>query len=65
MCSAITTWLNEYKLIHSTARGELNDPRWQFKIFKTFKETSNYYNLDEEKFHDIYGSDVENYYENR
>ena len=56
---------NEYKLIHSTARGELNDPRWQFKIFKTFKETSNYYNLDEEKFHDIYGSDVENYYENR
>jgi GWxTD domain-containing protein len=56
---------NDYKLIHSTARGEIYDARWQFKIYKTFKETSNYYDLDQEKFHNIYGSDVDDYYENR
>ena len=40
---------NDYKLIHSDAHGELNDPRWRFKIYKTFKDSNGYSNPDQEK----------------
>jgi len=53
---------NDYKLIHSNARGELNDPRWRFKVYKDFREQSDYYNLDQENFRDTYGSMVDDYF---
>jgi GWxTD domain-containing protein len=49
---------NDYKLIHSDARGELYDPRWRFKIYKTFKELNGYSNSDTETYPDSYGSQV-------
>lgn len=50
---------NDYKLIHSDARGELSDPRWKFKIYRTFKELNGYSNLDTETYPDSYGSQVD------
>ncbi|MEO5674339.1 MAG: GWxTD domain-containing protein [Chitinophagales bacterium] len=50
---------NDYKLIHSDARGELNDPRWRFKIFNTFKESNGYGNPDQENYPGAYGSHVD------
>jgi GWxTD domain-containing protein len=53
---------NDYKLIHSNARGELNDPRWKFEVYKNFRESSDYYNLDTENFRPTYGSQVDQFY---
>ena len=50
---------NDYKLIHSDARGELYDARWKFKIYKTFKELNGYSNLDQETYPASYGSQVD------
>jgi GWxTD domain-containing protein len=50
---------NEYKLIHSNAKGELNDPRWKFKVYKSFKDGNGNANFDQEDFRDIYGSQVD------
>jgi GWxTD domain-containing protein len=56
---------NEYELIHSTARGELYDARWQYQVYKSFRETDDYHNLDKEDFRSVYGSQVDDYYNNR
>ena len=56
---------NDYKLIHSEALGELYDPRWKFRIYNTFKDTNGYYNLDVEDFRDTWGSQVDDYFNNR
>ncbi|HYV92999.1 MAG TPA: GWxTD domain-containing protein [Chitinophagales bacterium] len=53
---------NDYKLIHSDARGELSDPRWKFKIFKTFKDVNGYSNFDTETYPDSFGSQVDELY---
>lgn len=50
---------NDYKLIHSDARGELSDSRWKFKIYNTFKEMNGYSNFDTETYPDSYGSQVD------
>ncbi len=56
-CKELAT--GDYQLIHSDARGELNDPRWRFQIFQSFREKSNYYNLDEVRFRETFGSQVD------
>ncbi len=50
---------NDYKLIHSDARGELNDLRWKFKIYKTFRDSNGYSNPDIENYPSTYGSQVD------
>ncbi|MCY7410805.1 MAG: GWxTD domain-containing protein, partial [Chitinophagales bacterium] len=54
---------NEYKLIHSDARGELNDPRWKFKVYKSFKDGNGNTNYDQTEFRDIFGSQVDQSYD--
>lgn len=53
---------NDYDLIHSDALGELNDPRWRFKVYGTFKDSNGYRNLDTQGFRDTWGSQVEENY---
>lgn len=53
---------NDYELIHSNALGELNDPRWRFKIFNTFKDGNGYRNFDVENFRSTWGSQVDEYF---
>jgi GWxTD domain-containing protein len=47
---------NNYKLIHSEARGEINDIRWRFKLTK---RTSQNANLDEVKPANTYGNAID------
>ncbi|MCS6990984.1 MAG: GWxTD domain-containing protein [Chitinophagales bacterium] len=54
---------NNYTLIHSDARGELYDPRWRFRIYRAFRESSDYYNLDETRFRPVFGSQVDKLFE--
>lgn len=56
---------NDYKLIHSEAIGEIKDPRWKFKIYYTFKDSNGYRNLDIDNFRNTWGSQVDDYFENR
>lgn len=53
---------NDYALIHSDALGELNDPRWRFKIYNTFKDGNGYRNFDIDYFRSTWGSQVDQYY---
>jgi GWxTD domain-containing protein len=54
---------NEFRLIHSDARGEVNNPRWRYEIYNSFKERSNSRNIDNTGVRDHYGSDLDNYFE--
>lgn len=54
---------NNYTLIHSDARGELYDPRWRFRIYRAFRESSDFYNLDQTRFRETFGSQVDKLFE--
>ncbi len=54
---------NDYKLIHSEAYGELNDPRWRYKVFDRVKEKYNYTNLDNTRYPNSMGSHVDYNYD--
>jgi hypothetical protein len=56
---------NDYSLIHSEALGEINNPRWRFDIYHTFKDGNGYRNLDIDNFRGTWGSQVDNYFQNR
>jgi GWxTD domain-containing protein len=56
---------NDYKLIHSEALGEIYDARWRFKIHNTFKDSNGFYDLDVTDFKDSWGSQVDDYFNNR
>lgn len=47
---------NEYELVHSTARDEVQDPRWKMKVFNAFKERNNVRDLDNTTIRDHYGT---------
>ncbi len=49
----------EYKLIHSTARGEVNDPRWQIRLQKRML---NSVNLDNEKSVEGQGNNADEFF---
>jgi len=51
----------DYQLIHSTAYGEINDPRWELRLQGRNEQ---YIDLDEEKGRDHYGNQVEDYFNN-
>ena len=53
---------NDYRLIHSDARGEISDSRWKFRIYRTFKDSNGASNLDQEDFRDTFGSQVDQLY---
>lgn len=44
----------EYILVHSDVFGEINDPRWQMRVFKTFQSLD----LDKEQMRDHHGSRI-------
>ncbi|MCS6916218.1 MAG: GWxTD domain-containing protein [Chitinophagales bacterium] len=54
---------NNYSLVHSDARGEIYDPRWRFRIYRAFRESSDFYNLDETRFRQTFGSQVDKLFE--
>jgi GWxTD domain-containing protein len=53
---------NKYRLIHSDARGEIQDARWEILVYK---RTTNSQNLDEEKVTDPgFGGNVNDNFQN-
>jgi len=53
---------NDYQLIHSDARGEVKDPRWQMRIYNTMKEQSNSNNLDTEQIRNHFGGKATDFF---
>lgn len=52
---------NDFQLVHSDAIGEINNYRWQVEIYK---RTYDPYSLDREVYPDVWGSNVNMYWEN-
>jgi len=46
---------NEFELLHSNARSEINDPNWEMKIYNSFKEQSGSHNFDNQNVREHYG----------
>ncbi|MEZ4883775.1 MAG: GWxTD domain-containing protein [Chitinophagales bacterium] len=49
---------NDYELIHSTARGELRDDRWQMRVFNSVKDRNNNTDFDQLGVKSHYGTRV-------
>ena len=52
---------NDFQLLHSDAIGEVANYRWQVEIYK---RTFDPYSLDVERYPDVWGSNVNRYWEN-
>lgn len=52
---------NKYELIHSEARGEINNTRWRLLVFKRTTQSSD---LDNESVPDNYGGNVDDNFKN-
>lgn len=47
---------NDYILIHSTARGELQDPRWKMKVYENTADPNRIKDLDETEIDSYFGT---------
>ncbi len=56
---------NDYELIHSTARGELRDDRWQMRVFNSVKGRNNNADFDQNGVKSHYGTRVNEFGTNR
>ncbi len=52
---------NDFLLLHSDVYGEAKDDRWEFTIFKGFKEQSGFKDLDQTKIKEHFGTKVRNF----
>ena len=50
---------NDYKLIHSNARGEVYDVRWKFRIYRNFNERNGSQDFDITDFNSQVGNRIE------
>lgn len=49
---------NEYELIYSDVRGEVNDPRWKLKLANTFRTRNNSLDIDNNSTRDYFGKSL-------
>ncbi len=56
---------NDYELIHSTAKGELRDDRWQLRVFNSVKDRNNNADFDNTGVKSHYGTRVNEFGGNR
>ena len=52
---------NDYKLIQSTARGELQDPRWRYKIYPQSERSRSNADPDNTRVKDHFGQRIDQY----
>ncbi len=52
---------NNYKLIHSDAIGEINNPRWRYKLNDAFKNKKGINNTDKTDYPDSFGSHADDF----
>lgn len=52
---------NNYKLLHSDVIGEINDPRWRYKLNDAFKNKSGIHNTDKTDYPDSFGSHADDF----